>query len=83
MESAVLNLYREPLNIYEVNLGSWMRVPEENNRFLTYKELADKLVKYVKKIRRVSEGKSTRSYKYERHKCCAGCDIYLDANIWV
>ncbi len=44
------DVYREPLNIYEVNLGSWMRVPEENNRFLTYKELADKLVKYVKKM---------------------------------
>ncbi|MEA4971699.1 MAG: 1,4-alpha-glucan branching protein GlgB [Candidatus Metalachnospira sp.] len=42
--------YRSPINIYEVHLGSWMRVPEENNRFLTYKELADKLVKYVKKM---------------------------------
>lgn len=42
--------YREPMNIYEVQLGSWMRVPEEGNRFLTYRELADKLVKYVKKM---------------------------------
>lgn len=42
--------YRDPINIYEVHLGSWMRVPEENNRFLSYKELADKLVKYVKKM---------------------------------
>lgn len=42
--------YRSPMNIYEVQLGSWMRVPEEENRFLTYRELADKLVKYVKKM---------------------------------
>ena len=42
--------YRTPVNIYEVHLGSWMRVPEENNRFLTYKELADKLVKYTKNM---------------------------------
>ena len=42
--------YRSPMNIYEVQLGSWMRVPEENDRFLTYREMADKLVKYVKKM---------------------------------
>ena len=42
--------YRSPMNICEVQLGSWMRVPEEENRFLTYRELADKLVKYVKKM---------------------------------
>lgn len=37
-----------PLTIYEVHLGSWMRVPEEGGRWLTYRELADKLVRYVK-----------------------------------
>ena len=42
--------YRTAMNIYEVQLGSWMRVPEEEDRFLTYRELADKLVKYVKKM---------------------------------
>jgi hypothetical protein len=31
-----------PVSIYEVHLGSWMRVPEENNRVLTYGELAPK-----------------------------------------
>ncbi len=40
--------YNRPVNIYEVHLGSWMRVPEEGNRFLSYKELGDKLVEYVK-----------------------------------
>lgn len=29
-----------PLSIYEAHLGSWMRVPEEGNRWLTYSELA-------------------------------------------
>lgn len=38
----------EPINIYEVHLGSWKRVPQENNRFLSYKELAHELVDYVK-----------------------------------
>jgi 1,4-alpha-glucan branching enzyme len=37
-----------PLSIYEVHLGSWMRVPEEGGRWLTYRELADKLIRYVK-----------------------------------
>ena len=29
-----------PMSIYEVHLGSWARVPEEGNRWLTYRELA-------------------------------------------
>ena len=29
-----------PMSIYEVHLGSWARVPEDGNRFLTYRELA-------------------------------------------
>jgi 1,4-alpha-glucan branching enzyme len=41
---------REPMAIYEVHLGSWARVPEENNRSLTYRELADKLVAHVKDL---------------------------------
>jgi 1,4-alpha-glucan branching enzyme len=36
-----------PLSIYEVHLGSWRRVPEEGNRWLTYEELAARLVPYV------------------------------------
>jgi 1,4-alpha-glucan branching enzyme len=39
-----------PLSIYEVHLGSWMRVPEENNRWLTYLELAEKLIPYAKDL---------------------------------
>ena len=36
-----------PLSIYEVHLGSWRRKPEEGNRYLNYRELADELVAYV------------------------------------
>ncbi|NYZ11675.1 1,4-alpha-glucan branching protein GlgB [Azospirillum sp. RWY-5-1] len=37
-----------PMCVYEVHLGSWARVPEEGNRFLTYAELADRLVPYAR-----------------------------------
>ncbi|MEO1017878.1 MAG: 1,4-alpha-glucan branching protein GlgB [Pseudomonadota bacterium] len=39
---------RAPMTIYEVHLGSWMRVPEQGNRYLSYAELGEKLVPYVK-----------------------------------
>jgi len=41
------NAHDAPIAIYEVHLGSWMRVPEERNRFLTYRELAPRLADYV------------------------------------
>ncbi|MCB2263305.1 MAG: 1,4-alpha-glucan branching protein GlgB [Candidatus Thiosymbion ectosymbiont of Robbea hypermnestra] len=36
-----------PLSFYEVHPGSWRRKPEEDHRWLTYRELADELVAYV------------------------------------
>ncbi|MCW5699576.1 MAG: 1,4-alpha-glucan branching protein GlgB [Rhodospirillales bacterium] len=39
-----------PLAIYEVHLGSWKRVPEEGNRWMTYRELAEDLPAYVKDL---------------------------------
>jgi 1,4-alpha-glucan branching enzyme len=36
---------KEPLSIYEVHLGSWLRGPQ--NAYLSYRELADKLVDYA------------------------------------
>jgi len=36
-----------PVCIYEVHLGSWRRKVEDNNRYLSYRELADELVEYV------------------------------------
>jgi len=44
------NALNAPIAIYEVHLGSWQRVPEENNRFLTYREIAPRLAEYVKKM---------------------------------
>ena len=38
-----------PVSIYEIHPGSWMRVPEEGDRFLTWRELAPKLVEYIHK----------------------------------
>ncbi|MDQ3806250.1 MAG: 1,4-alpha-glucan branching protein GlgB [Acidobacteriota bacterium] len=38
--------YRRPLSIYEVHLGSWRRVPEEQGRSLTYRETAPALADY-------------------------------------
>ena len=38
---------RAPMSIYEVHLGSWRRNPLEDNRPLTYLELADELGDYV------------------------------------
>lgn len=46
---ADFNSLDKPFSVYEVHLGSWMRNVEEN-RALTYKEHADKLVKYVKDL---------------------------------
>jgi len=36
-----------PISIYEVHLGSWRRVPEENNRPLTYREAAGALAHHA------------------------------------
>ena len=40
--------FRSPVNIYEVHLGGWKRVEDDNYRFLSYGELAEQLIPYVK-----------------------------------
>jgi len=40
----------KPVSIYEVHLGSWKRNPEDGNRYLTYRELAESLIPYVKEM---------------------------------
>ena len=42
--------YNSPMSTYEVHLGSWQRNPEEGNRFLSYIELGDRLIPYVKEL---------------------------------
>ncbi len=44
------NWLDSPISIYEVHLGSWRRVPQENHRWLTYRELADQLIPYVQEM---------------------------------
>lgn len=38
---------KAPMSIYEMHIGSWRRVPEEGNRFLSYRELAEPLCGYL------------------------------------
>jgi 1,4-alpha-glucan branching enzyme len=42
--------FERPMAVYEVHLGSWARIPEENDRYLTYAELAQRLIPYVKEM---------------------------------
>lgn len=42
--------YNSPVSVYEVHLGSWQRIPEEGNRYLSYIELGDRLIPYVKEM---------------------------------
>jgi len=39
-----------PVAIYEVHLGSWARMAEDGGRYLTYEELAARLIPYVKEM---------------------------------
>jgi 1,4-alpha-glucan branching enzyme len=39
-----------PMAVYEIHPGSWRRVPEEGNRFQTYREMAATLVPYVREM---------------------------------
>ena len=49
-ERAKRNWFESPISIYEVHLGSWQRVSEEGNRWLSYRELAERLIPYVKQM---------------------------------
>ncbi len=44
------DILREPVHIYEVHLGSWARIPEEGHRYLTYREIAPRLVEHAKRF---------------------------------
>ncbi|HAN55188.1 MAG TPA: 1,4-alpha-glucan branching enzyme, partial [Betaproteobacteria bacterium] len=46
-QRAEKNRLNAPCSIYEVHLGSWRRVPEDGNRSLTYREMAEWLPRYV------------------------------------
>ncbi len=43
------NALDAPISIYEVHLGSWMRVPDDGFRSMSFREIAPKLAEYVKR----------------------------------
>ena len=45
-----IDSYNSPMSIYEVHIGSWQRIPEDGNRALSYRELGDRLIPYVKEM---------------------------------
>jgi alpha-1,4-glucan:alpha-1,4-glucan 6-glycosyltransferase/4-alpha-glucanotransferase len=45
-----VNGRRAPMAVYEVHLGSWMRVPEDGHRSLSYREIAPRLADYVRDL---------------------------------
>lgn len=42
--------YQKAMSIYEVHLGSWRRDPSNPERFLSFNELAESLIPYVKEM---------------------------------
>lgn len=42
------NHLNAPMSTYEMHMGSWKRVVEDNNRSMTYRELAEHLPQYLK-----------------------------------
>jgi len=45
-----INAHDAPVSVYEMHIGSWRRNVEEGNRYLSYREIADELVPYLKKM---------------------------------
>lgn len=45
-----VNIHDAPVSVYEMHLGSWKRKVEEENRYLTYRELAVELLAYLKEM---------------------------------
>ncbi len=48
-ERAERSSLQAPISIYEMHIGSWRRLPEDGNRWLSYRELAQPLAEYVKR----------------------------------
>ena len=47
---ASYDMHHAPVSIYEMHLGSWRRIPEDGNRSLTYRELAEILPGYIREL---------------------------------
>ncbi len=44
------NALDKPYSVYEMHIGSWARSPESPEEFLTYRQLAEKLVPYLQEM---------------------------------
>ncbi len=44
------NVYESPMAIYECHIGSWMKHPTGEDGFYSYREFADRLVRYLKEL---------------------------------
>ena len=47
---AAKNSLNAPVSIYELHFGSWKRLANQNNRYPTYNEMAEGLIRYVKNM---------------------------------
>lgn len=48
LEKRSSNIYHEPMNIYELHLGSWKR--KDNETFFSYREIIDDVIRYVEEM---------------------------------
>lgn len=44
------NTLKAPLSVYELHIGSWMRNEDDPEKFLNYRDIAQRLVPYIKKM---------------------------------
>jgi len=44
------NSLEAPISVYEMHLASWMRGTDDPDRFFSYREIAERLVPYIKKM---------------------------------
>ena len=44
------NSLQAPISVYEMHLASWMRGTDDPDRFFSYREIAERLVPYIKKM---------------------------------
>lgn len=49
-ERSKKNSLEAPMSVYEVHLGSWMRGVDDPDRFFSYREIAERLVPYLKEM---------------------------------
>ncbi|WP_027381612.1 1,4-alpha-glucan branching protein GlgB [Chryseobacterium daeguense] len=44
------NTLNAPISVYEMHLGSWLRYENDPERFLNYRDIAEKLIPYIKEM---------------------------------